>query len=355
VKRLFFVACIVSCFSGISIAAVNMNVQTYADYTLQYNTNIGYSVNKFALGWLGVGLYADIAKGFKGNFLLDLSGNSPLVISSGSLAGLWYANVAWTVFPGSVLTAGLQDSLFGLTVPTDAFNRNIDYGVTWAQSFADVFGYSLQVIQGDVSAIWFDANTVFNGVVISEQTRSFPTVQLLLNLTPVKGMTIGAAGRFSRSCSYWLYSMIMYTNFEIGVEGYLAVGSDLVPGLNLTLDYVTLMNTIHITNLTTNASGYYFAADLSYAIGPVAPGLRYWVKDADLTPGMTNDIDQFIAVYAKISLTADGLVKLIPYFEYHLMVNGISTPEDLFVARLRFDYQFDIPFVKDPDEAKETK
>jgi hypothetical protein len=338
-----------------SMAAVNMNIQTYADYTFNYNTNNYNSYSSIGLSWAGIGVSGDIAKNFKGNFLLDLSGNSPIVLSTDGLAGLWYANVAWTVFPGSVLTVGLQDSLFGLTVPSDDFNRNIDYGTTWSQTFNDVFGYSLQVIQGDLAAVWFDANTYYEHRILSTLPRTLPAFQLLLNLTPAKGLTIGAAGRFSMMDYFDIFSSSSNTNIEFGVESYLSVGSDLVPGLNITLDYVALLNTFSMTNIITNVNSYYFAADLSYAIGPVAPGLRYWVKDFDMIPGVTNDIDQYIAVYAKIDLSGDGLVKLIPYFEYRLMENGLIPAENLFAARLRFDYQFDIPLVKDPDEAKETK
>lgn len=335
----------------LAAAAVNMNVQTCFDYSVNYNTNTSLNnYNNLRFNWCGLGISGDISKNFKGSFLADFSGNSPTAATFGGLAGLWYANFSWTVFPGSVFTAGLQDSVFGLIVPLDAFCRNVDYGVTWSQDFGGVFAYSFQVIQGELSAKdgWFDASTYFAGQFISGLPRKVPTGQLMLALTPVKGLTLGCAGRISS----FDITITNTNNLEVGAEGYLTAGNDLVPGLSLSLDYVMLMNFLKITNSSTNASSFYFAADLNYTAGPVTPGFRYWVRDANLTASSTNDVDQYVAVYAKIRLSEDGYVKLEPYFEYRLTESGSAKPENVFNARLRFDYQFDFPLVKDNPEIK---
>lgn len=347
-KRIVLAVSLVFCFAAFAMADLNLNVQTYLDYKVVVTTNSNSSsfnqLNNIGLGWAGVYFYGDIAKDLKVNFLADFSGNSPFA-SGPYVAGLWYANMAWTVLPSSVLTVGLQDSIFGLMVPSDAFGRNVDLGLTWSQTFADMFTYSLQVIKGDISTMtgWFDANTSFDSLVISSLPRKIPTAQLMLSLTPIKGLTVGGAGRLS---TFDFVGTFSNTNTELGLEGFLTVNSDLVPGLGLTLDFVTLMNAIKYDTNSTNANSFYFVADLNYTVGSITPGLRYIVRDSNMDASSTNDMDQYVDVYAKISLAGDGMLKVTPYFSFNLMTANSSTPEDKWWFRLRFDYQFDLPIYK---------
>lgn len=359
-KRIVLAMSLVFGFTVFALADLNLNVETYMDYKVTFTTNTASaSYNDFDnvyLYWAGVFLYGDITKDLKANFLFDLSGNSPFATGPYT-AGLWYANMAWTVLPASVLTVGLQDSLFGLMVPSDNYGRNVDLGLTWSQTFADMFSYSLQVLKGNIATMdtWFDADTIYNAINISALPRKIPTVQLMLTLTPLKGLTIGGAGRFSTMDYYDGGTLTTNTNTELGAEGFLTVTSDLVPGLGATLDFVTLMNTVKYDTNLTNANSFYFAMDVNYAIGPVTPGLRYVMRDANTMSDSTNDMDQWIDIYAKIDLSGDGLMKLIPYFSYNLMTANSSTPEDTMWFRLRFDYQFDFPIFKSEEAKEETK
>ena len=355
-KRIVTLLTMVFCFAALAMAEVNLNVDTQLDYQATFNTNS--ALNNYAdlhFNWGALSLSGDITKDVKGYFTVDFTGNSWLT------SGIWYSYFDWTLFPGAVFSAGLMDSVFGYFIPGAGYARNIDLGIAWSQNFADIFSYKLQVIKGDLSMTSFDANVVFDGYTLNTTARKLPTAQLLLNLTPLKGLTIGAAGRIST----YEFSIVdintnenFYTNMEIGAEAYIEVGSDLIPGLSLKVDYAALLNMIHTesTNVAftnTNVNGFYLAADVNYAIGPVTPGVRYVLKDANIDAASTNDNDQWIDIYAAISLTEDGMMKLTPFFQYNLVAAGSSTPENNMWFQLRFEYQFDFPIVKSEEEKAE--
>ena len=338
--RVFLTAALISGIAVSALADVSLNIDTIFDYKASFYTNSSTNnFNGFGLGWGAVGFSGDISKNVKGNFLYDVTGNSLFTY------GIWYSYFDWTVLENSLITVGLQDSVFGYTIPADAYARTIDLGVKWSQNFG-VFGYSVQAIRGDISATTSDFETVFNGVIISTMSRKVPTFQGEITATPVKGLTLGVAGRKSQFDG--TVSGIEITNNETGLEGYAAINSDLIPNLGFTADYTALFNTINYGDIkSTNANSYYFTADLNYTLGSVTPGFKYGIEDPNTSVDSTNDLNQWVDVYAVIKLTEDGNLKVTPFFQYNLTRTNSNTPEDIAWFRIRFEYQFNFPVYKE--------
>ena len=307
------------------------------DYQAHFNTNSAINnYDDMSMSWAAIGIMGDITKDVSGFLLYNLSPAAP---------SIWYAYMTWTPIKMLGITAGMQDSLFGqinpmippASVVTISYKKPVDLGLT-ASLNLEILSISVQAVQGMLTSAML-AGTY--GASITA-TRRIPTFQAKVELTPLKGLAIGGAGRLET------YYVTPNTNTTIGVEGYLNLaGASFLPALGVKVDYAMFLNSYTApSSSNTNWSGFYLVADVNYAIGPVTPGVRFTMIDTDSAASVTNDLNQTLDIYADIKLSEDGFAKITPQLTLNMVTAGSSTPAETMYARVRFDYMFNIPLMK---------
>lgn len=317
-------------FSVMGSSFVGLMGNAWLDYQAHFNTNSAINnYDDLSMSWAAIGIVGDITKDVSGFLLYNFAPAAPI--------NIWWAYMTWSPVKMLGITVGQQDSLFGQFVPTINYKNSIDLGLT-ASLNLDVVSVSVQAVQGPLSAATLAGN--YTASVIA--TRYIPTFQAKVEFIPIKGLAIGGAGRLEN------YYVAPNTNSTIGVEGYLKLGgASFLPDLGVKVDYAMFLNSYTMPSTSnTNWNGMYLVADVNYAIGPVTPGVRFTIIDADTAASVTNDLNQTLDIYADIKLSADGFAKITPQLTLNMVTAGSTTPAETMYARVRFDYMFNVPLMK---------